>query len=668
MLVPHLARARTRGLEAVTLGTEKVRIDGLLREWPAKLDPLGDVIQGSAAGGDPGASGVIGYDDKNLYVAMKVHDKKLVRTANFGDGEDYASLEIAFPSKSGFKAYSVRLYAGEIGRSAGMVKLAGGSAVRGARLVEAPAEGGYTIEASIPWTSFAEASRIRVGIRAALRYADADSAGSVRAIIGTSGGSGSSLPPLLLEAEQGLYRQLVRRKGLSDTPARFGVGDIAGDSTLEAAAVFGSALTIVGSAYRGGKEFFFQDLAVPDASAITRFEVQDFTGDGKDDILLIKRTPAPELPDAKDDEKGKGKGKTTKHAAKGEKRGMDEAYREVLQVLSVSSGENPYIAFQHETAVVTKAGEIRNDVSLKRNGSKIDIVIAQGKAEGFDPASYAEPMPDNMNSALLPWQSLKSRTYSWDGKQFTDAGSENWQPKVAAPPLPAPRDKAAASAQEGPPAPPPPRPPSPDELLDRVYALYRQDHHVGTEKPRFDFVADVAADKAPERVLVHGKDIVVFGKGFKEGTSYTYTTVGVESGKDISDVTARDLTGDGKAEIILRGVLHTKTSAQLGGKVVDRHAVYIYQASEGGMRRIFAAETGRSLGDDSVSVNLRYVTRERGLGLELSAGRAVGWTDKTYPFPVDKMPYGGLEPLLVPWGEVRQKRYHFDGSAYVADP
>jgi hypothetical protein len=451
-------------------------------------------------------------------------------------------------------------------------------------------------------------------------------------------------------------------------PARFGVGDIAGDSTLEAAAVFGSALTIVGSAYRGGKEYFFQDLAVPDASAITRFEVQDFTGDGKDDILLIKRARAPELPDAKDDEKEKGKGKKDKHGAKEGKRSLDEAYREVLQILSVSSGENPYIAFQHETAIVTKAGEIRNDVSLKRNGSKVDIVISQGKAEGFDPASYAEPMPDNMNSALLPWQSVKSRTYQWDGKQFTDGGSENSQPKMQAPSAPAPRDKAVATAAEAPAAPPPPRPPSPDELLDRVYALYRQDHHVGAEKPRFDFVADVAADKAPERVLVHGKDIVVFGKGFKEGTSYTYTTVGVDTGRDITDVTARDLTGDGKAEIILRGVLHTKTSAQLGGKVVDRHALYIYQASEGGMRRIFAAETGRSLGDDSITVSLRYVPKERGMGLELSAGRAVGWTDKTYPFPVDKLPYGGLEPLLVPWGEVKQKRYHFDGSTSVVDP
>jgi hypothetical protein len=286
--------------------------------------------------------------------------------------------------------------------------------------------------------------------------------------------------------------------------------------------------------------------------------------------------------------------------------------------------------------------------------------------EGFDPSNYDEPMPDNMESALLPWSPVKSRTYEWDGKQFGDAGSESWSPKMQAPSA-ARETKAKEAAPEGPPAPPPPRPPSADELLERVYALYRRDHHVGIEKPRFDFVADVAGDAAPERVLLHGRDVVVFGKGFKEGLSYAYTTLGVDSSKDIVDMSARDLTGDGKAELIVRGVLHAKASAQLGGKVVDRHAFYVYQVFESGLRRIFGAETGRSLGDDSISAAVRFVPRDKGLALELSPGKAVGWTDKTYPFPIDKTPYGGLEPLLVPWGDVRQKRYHYDGSMYVAD-
>jgi hypothetical protein len=260
---------------------------------------------------------------------------------------------------------------------------------------------------------------------------------------------------------------------------------------------------------------------------------------------------------------------------------------------------------------------------------------------------------------------MKSKSFEWDGKQFAPAGNESWQPAMKAPGS-APK-KAVKSADDGPPAPPPPRPPSADELLERVYALYRQEKKTGIEKPRFDFVTDVAGDGGPERVLVHGKDIVVFGKKFKEGTSYVYTTVGVESTKDISDVTARDLTGDGKAEILVRCVLHAKASKQLGGDVVDRHALFVYQVYETALRRVFAAETGRSVGDNAITEGIRFVPKGRGTALELAPGRAIGWTEKTYPFPVDKTPYGGLEPLLVPWGDVSVKRYSYDGNVYKAD-
>jgi hypothetical protein len=267
-----------------------------------------------------------------------------------------------------------------------------------------------------------------------------------------------------------------------------------------------------------------------------------------------------------------------------------------------------------------------------------------------------------MDPALLPWDKLKSKAFEWDGKTFSPAGNETWQPNVKAPTA----KRAVKAADEGPPAPPPPRPPSADELLERVYALYRQERKTGIDKPRFDFVTDVAVDATPERVLVHGKDIVVFGKKFKEGTSYVYTSIGVESPKDIVDVTARDLTGDGKAEILVRAVLHAKASKQLGGDVVDRHAFFVYQVYETAIRRVFAAETGRSVGDNAITEGVRFVPKGRLTDLELAPGRAVGWTEKTYPFPVDRSPYGGLEPLLVPWGDVSVKRYHYDGSVYSA--
>jgi hypothetical protein len=264
---------------------------------------------------------------------------------------------------------------------------------------------------------------------------------------------------------------------------------------------------------------------------------------------------------------------------------------------------------------------------------------------------------------------VKEKSYEWNGKEFAFAGSEAWQPTMQAPShAPSPtQSSASSSAGEGATTelPPPPRPPSADELLERVYALYRQDRKVGIEKPRFDFVTDVAADRTPERVLVHGRDIVVFGKAFKEGTSYAFITLGFESPKDVTDVTARDLTGDGKAEILVRGVLHAKASKQLGGKMVDRHALVVYQVFESGIRRIFGAETSRSVEHDTIADNVKFLPAGRAFDLDLTAGRATGWTEKTYPFPIDRFPYAGLEPLLVPWGDVQEKRYHYDGSVYV---
>src|SRR5690606_5196374 len=122
----------------------------------------------------------------------------------------------------------------------------------------------------------------------------------------------------------------------------------------------------------------------------------------------------------------------------------------------------------------------------------------------------------------------------------------------------------------------------------------------GTKAPRFDFVTDVAGDSQMERVLVHDHDVVVFGKGYRGGTSFAFITVGVASAKDVLDVTSRDLTGDGKAEIVVRGVLNAKASKELGGDTVTRHALFVYGVTNEGVQRVFAAETGRTLGENSI--------------------------------------------------------------------
>jgi hypothetical protein len=184
--------------------------------------------------------------------------------------------------------------------------------------------------------------------------------------------------------------------------------------------------------------------------------------------------------------------------------------------------------------------------------------------------------------------------------------------------------------------------------------------------PRFDFVTDVVADRANERVLVHQRDIVVFGKGFLGGTSYAYTTIGVADPTDILDVTARDLTGDGKAEVVVRAVLHAKASEELGGEVVDRHALFVYKVLGDRVLRVFAAETGRTLGQNHVIGAVSFGAAPTG-SIELRAARAIGWSERSYPFPEDVAPAGGLEPVLLPWGTQPNRKYRFNGQAFTAE-
>jgi len=623
LLASRPASAAGTTIEALPMEGQKIRIDGDLREWPGKMDALSRTIKGS---GPEHAAGQVGYDSRYLYVAFKVSDSKLVRTQAYSTSEDHGSLLIAVPNgRGGYSSYELLLFQGDPGKVAGSVRTKSG-AVRGAQLVEAPAKNGFTFEAKIPWSALPAAARVRVGLRAALRYTDSDSGGSVKSVVATATGSAvAQLPRLLLENEQGLSANLLRAKGLSDRPSRELYGDVNGDKLLERVAVYGGYLTIVGPKYRGGKEFYFGELG----GTVQKLELRDFDGDGQDEILVVKRVGAP------------------------------DKYREVVQVLKIGSDEAPWAAFSHEIGIVTEKGKIENELSIVKKGKLPAIVVKQGPSEGFEPDTYAEPLSGDMPGALLPWESVKSRTFQWDGKSFSKLDEESWKPSVKST-----GKKPGKSA--GPPPPPPPRPPTADEMLDRLYALYRKERKVGNRAPRFDFVTDVAGGTETERVLVHDKDIVVFGKGYRGGTTYSFITIGVADPKDVLDVTARDLTGDGKAEIVVRGVLHAKASKELGGDVVDRYALFVYQVTDAGVRRIFAAETGRALKNDRIVGTVAFVPQSNhAVRIELRPGRAVGWTEKTYPFPPDTTAAGGLEPLLLPWGGGSRK-YAFDGSAFAA--
>jgi len=622
------AAAGGRTISAEPVDDVKIRIDGDLREWPNKMTDLGETLEGKPSGGDPRVAATIAYDENSLYVVLKVFDRDIVRTAAASDKEDHATLNLYFPKG---QSYALDLFPGLPGKVAGVIKLKG-APVAQSKIVEAPMDkgAGLYVEAQIPWSAFPEAARTRVGLHAAVAYTDADAPGSVKAVIGTSGArSGKAMPPLLLANEQGLEESIIRAKGLPPAPAREQYGNVSGDGMIERVAVWGGNLVIIGPHFRSGKEYYFADLGVDSASQVDRLELVDFDGDGHDEIVIQKKV------------------------------GSSDKYREVLTVLKVGRDDQPFLAFAHEIGIKTSDGEITNKVKLSPAG----IEISQGDAEGFDPGTFSEVQPGDMGATILPWESIGSETFAWKGKGFEESGRTGFTPKAGGVAAPAGKKPKPRTKSDEPPAPPAPRPPTADEMLDRVYALYKKERGV-SGKPSFDFVTDVAGDRGAERVLIHGKDIVVFGKGFREGLSYAFITVGVADPKDILDATARDLTGDGKAEIIVRAVLHAKASKALGGDTVDRHALMIYDVQGDGLVRVFGAETGRALGKDRIIGAVAFTPARHGFDIELYPARAVGWTEQNYPFPVDTTTAGGLEPLLLPWTNGSRK-YHYDGKSYA---
>jgi hypothetical protein len=606
-----------------------MKLDGVLKEWPAR-SPANEKLSGTTDG--LGLAVGVQMDEAKLYVAAEISDPNLVRSARHGDSDDHVSMTLAFPAgRGGLKAYEVGFYPGKPGDSPGAVKwLAGpsrGQEIAGAKLVEMDVKGGVAFEAAIPWSTFPEARTMRVGLRAALRYHDGDGS-SVRGVLGTGQGSverPGDLPALPTAAEQSVVDGLLAQKNLVGTPPKIDVfADVTGDERKERISVFGKFFTICGPGYRGGRQFFWREVA----GELSSFETRDLTSRGKDDMIVRRRVTTGGI------------------------------VHELIEVWTVASaGDEPTTIFTAEIAVTDGPGKrrIANAVRVSPSGIEVSVEPAQGwDASSFREASAAS---SNDEAILLPWGAVRSRTFKLEkGKFVKSAEVAQAGSAVAAASAIGPattRDLPTPSVGKS------------TDLGHQVMDAYYKDQSItpGT-KPRFDIEVHVDGDGRPERVALVGRDIVVLGPGFKSGTGYARMSLTqFADDKDVSELTARDVTGDGAAELVVRGVRHVTTPA---GDRVDVQALFIYQVKNGAIGRIFSVETGREQAGKRVQGLVQFVPSKSGKAFDVDVrpGIARGWTEKTYPWPQDK-PGGSIEPLLLPWGGISSLRYAWNGTAFA---
>lgn len=610
------------------------KIDGVLKEWPPRV-----AAKETLAGKTDDLALDVGImaDDAKLYVAAEVSDPKGSRSGKHSETEDHVSLALAFPSGRGaLKGYEVGFWAGKPGSSVGAVKwLSGpskGQSIAGAKIVESDTKSGYVFEAAIPWSAFPEARTMRVGLRAAMRYHSID--GSVKGVLATGPGGADApndLAALPTAPEQAVVDGLLSQKNLAGEKPRIDIyADLAGDERKERISVFGNFFTVCGPGYRSGHQFFWRAVA----GEIVGIEAREVTGRGKDDLIVKRRLTQP------------------------------SATHEILEVWSLVPGDEPVTVFAQQVAVVSSDGK-KKVTSSARIGPK-EIEVAVEPAVGWDAASFKETVASDVEPILLPWGTVKSRTYKWEKAKFSRASEvpqEGKPAQVASAPSEEPSGPAMAKDTSA------PRIKTQTDLGKEVLLAYYKDAGLppGT-KPRFDFEIQLDGGGKPERILLVGRDVVVLGPAIRGGTGYARLSLSQFSDeKDISEITARDLTGDGGAEIVVRGVRHVAPAG--GGDRVDVDGLFIYQVRNGSLARVFSVETGRSQGDKRVQGLVQFVPAKgkKGFDVDVRPGMVKGWTQKTYPWP-EEQPGGSIEPILLPWGKTRSLRYAYDGTRYAPVP
>lgn len=617
------ARAEGQAVPIDVVAPGFVKLNGVLSEWTGAMTALNRKVSGSPGNGkDLEVRASLAADDDALYLAADITDDKQVRSASYAATEDRLSLVLAFPSEgasSSYTAFEVDVFHGDPGHTAGAVQIRGAK-VAGAQVVEAPRKGGFTVEARIPWAAFPPAARVRCGLRGAIRYHDSD--GAPKGVVGTSDeAQAARMPRLLLDAERGIEEVFAKEKGLQGAPRHDLIVDLVGDAQRERVLLWGQFIIVAGAHFREGKQFYFKDLAV-DPGQISQFEARELTGTGKAQLLLRKR------------------------------KGTSAVWRETFEVLEMQ-GEALAPLFQHDVGASTEAGSLGSTVKIDPKQIEVSLANNTGlTASNFNlaPEAGVEPL-------LLPWGTLKSRTYRHDGTRFSKIKEET---KPAG-------DDGGTKGPARPPAPPPPppaHPPTPDELQEKVLDLYRKDRKLDSKsKPRFDLATDVAEDRQNERILVFGRELVVFGKGFQGGQGYTALSVGFADPRDVADVTTRDLNGDGKAEILVRGVQRIDAPKDLGKGKIERELLLVYTVQGDKLIRVAALETGMRFEDKRVASTVAFLPAAQGLDLQMGPGNAVGWDQKSFPFRQETAPISGIEPLVLPWSSPVRLRWGASGYA-----
>lgn len=607
--LPSAALAQA-GLRVSRIDGSGVRVDGSLREWrDVHRSPVG-------TGSDASAQVSIAYDDTGLWIAAEVQDDRVVRTSDHGDDEDALVVTLAFPSGRRMRGTELWLFSGVDGSAAAITSGAPGarrrSAVTGALVVEAPATGGYTIEAFVPWARIDGGDRLEEG-RGAVRLRDVDVSAhpevEAEPALGTVDAShlDTSMLPLLVEGGERASMQAflaAQHLDAATLPRHDFHEDVAGDARVERVSIVGRFVVVMGRGWHDG-QYSFVGLDITDDADLVHAEMRDVTGDGKDELLVTLR------------QRGTG------------------GSRDVWEVIRFA-GDTPAAAWSVEVRQERPAGTLACEVEVRRGrrSEPPSVVLGDCEADGLDALTFREAPASDAEAILLPWGPVRERTFRWDGTRFArveeEANPDYVDPAAAAA---ASAASAASAGGSGGAAASTPAAPTVDELL----AAFRTQNHIRSSvRATHDLTGNVSGDTTTERVVVYGRHLVVVGTAFRGGTGWFDYAIPAATDADLVSVTLADVTGEGRAELFFR------IRQTIGD--VRREVIMVHHFTPTGFPVLLTREVAREQGSNRIA-NEVVTTGGR---LVIRPGAATGWDASTWPWG-DETGSDGVEPPLLPW-------------------
>jgi hypothetical protein len=177
---------------------------------------------------------------------------------------------------------------------------------------------------------------------------------------------------------------------------------------------------------------------------------------------------------------------------------------------------------------------------------------------------------------------------------------------------------------------------------------FRRERGLTAATPTFDRRVNLGGDARPERAVVWPGVLVVSGPGVNNGAGYLFAELAAREARDLLEVTARDVTADGRADLVLR------QRVTVGD--VTRELLTVYAVDEqGALRRVLAHEVARTQGSATLRDDVSWP--EAG-ALRVAYARNEGWARERWADG------GEAEVIaaLTPWGPHRARLYRWNNA------